>query len=213
MSEAIAECCAETIVEDCWPALWQHSRVLCCLVTAAAVLVAVAVGLAVAFATAHPIAATVEAASLSRLAAADNNNSNNNYYALSLTVALRNRNVAMRAALGGGIIVAGGHFGGAAAFRIAEAGQEIGAKEKAEYKVEAAGEVTPEDGLLPAGKNVVQVELGLHGEVSYRPFHRGRHEMGALCTLQLLPLPPPPGFSVVAPVFQRVKCVPVKTAF
>ncbi|CAN6227398.1 unnamed protein product [Urochloa humidicola] len=213
MSDAIVECCVDTIVEDCWPALWQHSRLLCCLVTTAAALLAVAVGLVVAFGTAHPVAATVKAASLSRLSAAADNNTN--YYALSLTVALRNPNVALgaihSAALSGGISVAGSRFGGGGggdAFQIADAGQEIRAKEKAEYRVEATGEVTPD-----GGTKMVQVELGIAGEVTYRPFHRGRHAMTAMCTMQLMPLPPPPGFTVVAPVFQPVKCVPVKSGF
>ncbi|CAN6175281.1 unnamed protein product [Urochloa humidicola] len=209
-SEVVSEYVANVILETCWPVVHRHLRLICFVLMPIAVVTVVAIALAAAFAVVRPVTATVEAASLSRLAPpANNNGTTTTYeYGLTLTVALRNPNVALRALhaapLEADIRVAGRRFGSAGGFRLADAGEKLHAKDQVEYRVEAAGTVAAAD--VPPLGSVVPVEVALAGEVTYRPFHRGRHALAANCALQLQ-LPPPPGATQLAPVFHPIKCV------
>jgi hypothetical protein len=209
-SEAVAEIFGDIVEQACQPVIDRHFRLICCILMPIAVVTVVAVALAAAFAVVHPVATTVEAASLSRLAPA-NGTTTTTTYGLTLTVALRNPNVALRALhaapLEADIRVAGRRFGSTTVFRLADAGQKLHAKERVEYHVEAAGTVAlaAAPDVPPLGM-MVPVEVALAGEVMYRPFHSGRHALAANCALQLQ-LPPPPGATQVVALFHPIKCV------
>ncbi|KAL6653187.1 hypothetical protein ACP70R_012112 [Stipagrostis hirtigluma subsp. patula] len=145
--------------------------------------------------------ATVEAASLSRgpvLVAGANATAAAYLYDLSLTVAVRNPNVALRARhaapLDAELRVAGRRFGGAV--RLADAGKVLRPKETQEYHVQA-GSVRA-DGMKPG--SALEVEVTLARELRYESIHRARKALVAVCQTMLpLPPPPPPGTMQVAP--------------
>ncbi|KAL6650264.1 hypothetical protein ACP70R_009189 [Stipagrostis hirtigluma subsp. patula] len=119
------------------------------------------------------VVAVMAAASLSRgpaLVAGANATAAAYSYDLSLTVAVRNPNVAMRARhavpLDAELRVAGRRFGGAV--RLAEAGQVLRPKETQEYHVQA-GSVRAE-GFAP--RSLLEVEVTLAGKLRYGSFHR-----------------------------------------
>ncbi|CAN6234211.1 unnamed protein product [Urochloa humidicola] len=174
---------------------------LCCTCVVQSLLL-IMVALLLAYASLSPVRVTVRDASLARLAPALNNNSSNNgtlAYDLSLTVAVRNPNWAMRAAhaapLDADLLFAGRRF---CAARLVDAGAGAGRSvepEKSdEIRVRAAGETAAEvlgsDGVAELVKETVagqmdSLELKLSGKVRYRPVHVGTYRLDVTWPLRL----------------------------
>ncbi|KAL6627374.1 hypothetical protein ACP70R_031100 [Stipagrostis hirtigluma subsp. patula] len=181
---------------------------------AATALIAVLVA---AFGVALPVRATVRDASLVRrdLAGVGGANGTALAYELELTVALRNRNWAMRAELAAPLDAelrfAGRRFDGA---RLADAGRSVGPRGTVEFRVLASssrGVALGSDAAAEFARQrvagVFEMELKLVGEVRYRPVHvGGGRSLEKTCPMKLLvaraPAPAPPGTHLM--VFDKV---------
>lgn len=153
-----------------------------------------------AFGVVRPVRATVKDASVSRLALAGANGTAL-AYDLSFTVALRNRNWAMRAEhaapLDTELSFAGRRLAGA---RLAEADRSMDPKHTEEFPMRA---LSPLRGLEVGGDaaaefarqsaaGVVELELRLTGALKYRPVHAGGSKrLDVTCPLKL-PVEPAP---------------------
>ncbi|CAO2177814.1 unnamed protein product [Urochloa humidicola] len=169
-----------------------------------------------AFGVVRPVRATVKDASVSRLALAGANGTALSYD-LSFTVALRNRNWAMRAEraapLDAELLFAGRHLEGA---RLADAGGSMDTTHTEEFPMMAASSL---QGLEVGGDaaaefaresvaGVVKLELRLTGAFKYRPVHvGGSKRLDVTCPLKLpvapAPAPGTPGQHFMSTAFDK----------
>ncbi|KAF8751281.1 hypothetical protein HU200_012158 [Digitaria exilis] len=174
-----------------------------------------------AYGVVYPVRATVRDASVSHLALAGANGTAL-AYDLSLTVALRNRNWAMRAEpsapLVAELLFAGRRLEGATLADDVSGASSIDPHREEELRMRA---VSSSKGLEVGGDGaaefaresvdgMVELELRLTGAFKYRPVHvGGSRRMDVRCPLKLPVAPPPaaatPGLHWMSTVFDNVR--------